>query len=101
MTPAAPPASKYARLHVRRRTLLFDRIGWLCAMCGASALRSDFLHVDHINPADKAHTNTKQELARLLALPLEEARRIAQPLCPECHDRKSRQNGDYAHRRAA
>ena len=97
----SPPASKYARLHIRRRALMFDRIGWTCAHCGAGSIRPGFLHIDHIRPADKAHTNTKAELQRLLKLPLEEARRIVQPLCPDCHARKSAENGDYTYRRAA
>lgn len=101
MTPAAPAASKYARLHIRRRVLLFDRIGWLCASCGTGAYRSDFLQADHIRPADKVYTNTKQELSRLLSLTPAELREIVQPLCPDCHARKSAENGDYAHRRAA
>lgn len=80
---------------------MFDRIGWLCVGCGTGAYRTDFLQVDHVDPADKVFTNTKQELARLLALTPAELRAIVQPLCPECHARKSAENGDYAHRRAA
>lgn len=96
-----PQASKYARLHVRRRTLMFDRIGWLCADCNAGANRSNFLHIDHIRPQDKVYMNTKQELARLLTLPLATLRATVQPLCPECHEAKSRLHGDYTYRRAA
>lgn len=82
-----------ARYHVKRRTRLFDRIGWLCADCGRSAYRPSDLHADHIH-GDRMGRNTKQELSRLLALSDADLRATVQPLCPACHEAKTLANGD-------
>ncbi len=94
VTPAAPHPTKDGRYHVRRRTLLFDRIGWTCARCGQGSLRPSSLHADHI-AGDRNGVNTKQELSRLLSLPLSTVRTQVQTLCPPCHDAKSAENGDW------
>lgn len=93
MVTLTAPASKYARYHVRRRTLLFDRIGWTCARCGQGALAPSSLHADHIR-GDRMGANTKTELSRLLALPLDALRSTVQTLCPPCHALKTAENGD-------
>lgn len=90
----APASTKDARYHARRRSRLFDRIGWTCARCGQGSLKPASLHVDHIH-GDRQGVNTKVELARLLTLSNDELRRQVQTLCPPCHVRKSLDQGDY------
>lgn len=90
----APPLTKDARYHLKRRTRLFDRLGWTCARCGQGSLKPASLHVDHVH-GDRQGVNTKVELARLLTLPIDELRRQVQTLCPPCHVVKSLEAGDY------
>ena len=93
MVLAAPARSADARYHVRRRTRLFDRLGWTCARCGMGSLRPASLHVDHIH-GDRMGVNTKQELTRLLRLSDTALHASVQTLCPPCHALKTLENGD-------
>ncbi len=94
MVLVAPASTADARYHARRRTRLFDRLGWTCARCGQGSLKPASLHVDHVH-GDRNGVNTKQELTRLLRLSEAELHEQVQTLCPPCHIAKSLEEGDF------